>query len=44
MKHGGEQQLIVDGNAHVAGLVEGRGHRPDSGPQRASPTQEQKLS
>lgn len=44
VKHGGEKQLVVDGNAHVARLVEGRGHRPDSGPKGTAPAQEQKLS
>lgn len=44
MKHGGKNELIVDSKAHVAGLVEGRGYGPDSGPQGASPAQEQKLS
>ena len=43
VEHGGEEQLVVDGDAHVARLVEGRGHRPDGGPQGASPAQEQKL-
>lgn len=44
VKHGGEKQLVVDGNAHVSRLVEGRGDRPDGGPQGATPAQEQKLS
>jgi len=43
MKHGGEQQLVVDGDAHVARLVEGRGNRAHGGPQGAPPAQEQEL-
>lgn len=44
VEHRGEEQLVVDGNAHVARLVEGWGHRPDSGPQGAAPAEEQKFS
>lgn len=44
MKCGGEKQLVVDGDAHVARLVEGRWYRSDGGPERAAPAQEQKLS
>lgn len=44
VEHGGEEQLVVDGDAHVARLVEGWGDRPDGGPQGAPPAQEQKLS
>lgn len=44
VEHGGEKQLVVDGDAHVARFMEGGGDRPDSGPQGASPAQEQKLS
>lgn len=43
VKHGGKKQLVVDGNAHVARLVEGWGDRPDGGPQRATPAQEEKF-
>lgn len=43
MKGGGEKQLVVDGDAHVARLVEGRGDGSDGGPERAAPAQEQKL-
>lgn len=43
MKRGGQKQLVVDGDAHVARLVEGRGDRSDGGPERAAPAQEQKL-
>lgn len=44
MKHGGEKQLVVDGDAHVTRLMEGRGDWPDGGPQGAAPAQEQKFS
>lgn len=40
---GGEKQLVVDGDAHVARLVEGGGDRSDGGPEGAAPAQEQKL-
>lgn len=43
MEHRGKKQLVVDGNAHVARLVEGWGDRPDCGPQRATPAQEEKF-
>lgn len=43
MKRGGEKQLIVDGDAHVARLVEGGRDRSDGGPEGAAPAQEQKL-
>lgn len=44
VKRGGEKQLVVDGDAHVARLMEGRGDRSDGGPEGAAPAQEQKLS
>lgn len=44
VEHGGEEQLVVDGDAHVARFVEGGGDGPDGGPQGAPPAQEQKLS
>lgn len=33
----------MDGDAHVARLVEGRGDGPDGGPQGAAPAQEEQL-
>lgn len=44
VEHGRKKQLVVDGDAHVARLLEGRGDRPDGGPQGAPPAQKQKLS
>lgn len=44
VKCGGEKQLVVDGDAHVARLMEGGGDRSDGGPEGAAPAQEQKLS
>lgn len=39
----GEQQLVVQGDAHVARLVEGGGHRPRGVAEEAAPAQEQHL-
>ena len=38
-----EQQLVVDGDAHIARLVEGRGHRLHRAAQGAAPAQEEQL-
>lgn len=43
MKHGGEEQFVVDGNAHVARLMEGRGHSLHGAAEGDSPAQEQQL-
>lgn len=39
----GEQQLIVQGDAHVARLVESRGHSSGGVAEEAAPEQEQHL-
>lgn len=38
-----EQQLVVQGDAHVARLVEGGGHRPRGVAEEAAPAEEQHL-
>lgn len=43
VKGGREEQLVVDGDAHEARLVEGGGDRSDGRPQGAAPAQEEQL-
>lgn len=44
MEGSGEQQLVVQGDAHVAWLVEGGGDSPGGVAEEAAPAQEQHLS
>ena len=43
MEDGRQDELVVEGDGHVTGLVEGWRHRPHSVTQIHSPQQEQEL-
>lgn len=43
MEDGRQDELVVEGDGHVTGLMEGRRHRPHGVAQIHSPQQEQEL-